>query len=163
MIKQKIGVCVDCPDGSGSKPLTAGRCQSHYWLHRQKINAAKPKAKAKQERGKELNVYFANQVLTMPERCEESGQLLPRSPAWMRRACIAHILPKRPDYGFPSVATHPQNRVFLHPDIHTNMDNLGESYIVKMKCFPLMKERVAQLIPLLTSEERNRLPKCFEL
>jgi hypothetical protein len=161
MIKPKIGQCTDCPEDSEPKPLVAGRCQRHYWLHREKINSTKPKAKAKQERGKELNVYFANQILTMPATCEESGQPLPKSPLWMRKACIAHILPKRPDFGFPSVATHPLNRIFLHPDIHTNMDNQGESYILKMKSLPIMKARVAQFIHLLTPAELNRLPHYF--
>lgn len=104
---------------------------------------------------------MASQALTMPERCEESGRPLPKSPEWMRRACIAHILPKRPDFGFPSVAIHPQNRIFLHPDIHTDMDNFGESYIVKMKSLAIMKERVKQLLPHLTPDELRRVPHYF--
>ena len=161
MIKQKVGRCIDCPPGSEEQPLIAKRCNFHYWAFREKVNKDKPKNIAKKLQGKVMGIYFASQVLVMPERCEESGQLLPKSPAWMRKACIAHILKKRADYGFPSVAIHPLNRIFLHPDIHTNMDNLGERYILKMKSLPLMRERVKKLLPLLTADELNRVPWYF--
>jgi hypothetical protein len=159
MIKQKIAKCKDCPPEAEPGPVTAGRCRTHYWKHRQKVNTSKPRNVDKRQRQDELKTYFANQTIMMPELCEESGQPLPRSPAWLKKACIAHILPKRPDVGFPSVATHPQNRVFLDPDIHTDMDNFGESYVMKMKCLPLMRDRVKVLLPLLTPEELRRVPE----
>lgn len=157
-MKPKTGNCIDC---GNSSPLIAKRCQNCYWRHRSSINASKPKNKAKKAQKQVLGTYFASQILAMPEKCEESGVLLPKSPDWMRKACIAHILKKRADFGFPSVAIHPLNRIFLHPDIHTNMDNLGKDYIMKMKSLPIMKERVAQLLPLLTPEELRRVPDYF--
>lgn len=160
-IKQKTGVCIDCPTGSREVPLIAKRCKNHYWQHRAKENTHSVKKAAKEARQAELKVFFANQTLVMPDKCEESGQQLPKSPAWLKKACIAHILPKRPDFGFPSVAAHPMNKIFLHPDIHSNMDNLGRDYIMKMKSLPVMKERVAILFPLLTPEEKNRVPEYF--
>lgn len=158
----KTGKCLDCPQGAQDSPLIAKRCPRHYWEHRAKINAKKPKAKAKVERQKDLSVFFASQTLTMPLFCEECNAKLPQSPSWMRKACIAHILPKRPDYGFPSVALHPKNKIFLCPDCHTNMDNLGADRIKKMKTLPVMQERVKELIPLLTQAELNRLPQHFQ-
>jgi len=160
-IKPKTGCCKDCPKGSGPVPLIAGRCNVHYWRHRNEENAKKPRNKAKSVQKQVFGTYFASQMLEMPTHCEESGVKLPTSPAWLKKACVAHILPKRADYGFPSVAIHPLNRIFLHPDIHTNMDNLGAEYIKKMKSLPIMKERVAQLLPLLTEQERNRVPEYF--
>lgn len=159
-IRQNIGRCKD-DDHTDTKevPLIAGRCQFHYWQHRQQVNKDKPKNKAKKAEKATFAVFFANQALTFPEKCEETGQRLPKSPAWMKRACIAHILKKRSDYGFPSVATHPANKIFLHPDVHSNMDNLGEAYILKMKSLPIMKERVKILLPFLTPEELNRVPE----
>lgn len=160
-IKTPIGKCIDCPAGSPDKPLTAKRCGTHYWAYRSKVNAEKPKNKAKKEAKKIVGAYMASEAIPFPEFCEESGQRLPKSPEWMRRACKAHILKKRADYGFPSVAIHPKNMIFLMPDIHSNMDNLGEAYILKMKSLPLMRERVKILIPLLTPEELNRVPDYF--
>lgn len=158
----KTGKCLDCPQDAQEQPLIAKRCQRHYWEHRAKINAKKPKAKAKFERAKTLGVFFANQTLTMPLNCEECNALLPKSPDWLRRACIAHILPKREIYGFPSVAIHPQNKIFLCPDCHTNMDNLGVDRILKMKTLPIMQERVKKLIECLKPAELNKLPEHFK-
>lgn len=161
MIKQKIGACVDCPKGAAHAPLIAGRCQNHYWQHRSKVNSKKAGNVAKKAKKEVLGTYFANQALLMPNCCEECGAVLPKSPEWMRRACIAHILKKRADFGFPSVAIHPQNKMFFCPDCHTNMDNLGDIFILKMKSLPVMRERVAILLPLLTPAELRRLPDYF--
>lgn len=160
MIKTKHKVCKDCPPGTSPGPVTAGRCKTHYWAYRRKVNDEKRANKDKKAVKGIVGVYMASQTLKVPECCEESGQPLPKS-GFMRRACIAHILPKRPDYGFPSVAAHPMNKIFLHPDIHANMDNLGSEYILKMKSLPLMRERVKVLIPLLTDEELKRVPEYF--
>jgi DNA-directed RNA polymerase subunit M/transcription elongation factor TFIIS len=40
-ITPKIGKCIDCPDSADDKPLTAGRCQTHYWAYRKKVNDEK--------------------------------------------------------------------------------------------------------------------------
>lgn len=161
MIRQKVGQCVDCPEGSPDQPITAGRCNKHYWPHRAKVSASKVRVKEKGVYKDELNIFFADETANMPECCEECGNRLPKSPAWMRRACIAHILPKRVEHGFPSVATHTLNKMFFCPDCHTNMDNLGKDRILKMKTLPIMRERVAQLIPLLTPDELRRVPEYF--
>lgn len=157
-IKQKTGGCKDCPKGSGPVPLIAGRCQFHYWQYRSKVNASKPKNKAKEVQKQVFGTFFASQMLTMPKYCEESGKLLPTSPAWLKKACVAHILPKRADHGFPSVAIHPLNRIFLHPDIHTNMDNSGFEYMKNMKALPIIKERIKAFYHLLTEKEKNKVP-----
>jgi hypothetical protein len=160
MIKQKRGICIDCPPESKEVPLTAKRCNTHYWRYRQQVNSEKPSSKAKKAEKGTFAVFFASQALVFPDKCEESGQPLPKSPAWLKLSCIAHILPKKKGFGgFPSVATHPSNKIFLHPDIHSNMDNLGKDYVVKMKSLHIMKERVKVLLPFLTDEERNRVPE----
>lgn len=158
-IKQKVGKCIECPAGTADAPLIAKRCQSHYWRHRSKVSAEKPRNQAKNEENKVLGTYFANEVLQMPRCCEECDAVLPTSVAWMRRATVAHILKKRSDYGFPSVAIHPLNKMFLCIDCHTNFDNLGDVFILKMKMLPEIKSRVAQLLPLLTPGELNKVPE----
>ena len=160
IIQIKTGICIDC-NNSNKVPLIAKRCQFHYKVHRNKVNTQKAKDRAGNEPKTNFPVYFANQALKMPLRCEESGLLLPTQPAWLKLACCAHILPKRKRFGFPSVSEHPQNMIYLHPDIHGNMDNFGEEYILQMKSLLLMKERVAILYPLLTDEEKKRVPHYF--
>ncbi len=46
-IKNKKGVCLDCPAGSSEKYLIAKRCQSHYKTYRAKINAEKKEEREK--------------------------------------------------------------------------------------------------------------------
>lgn len=160
-IKKNKGICIDCPPGSGEKYLTAKRCPDHYWRYRSEVNKKKPSNKAKAAVKSVVGAYMASDAIKFPVFCEETGQRLPTSPLWMRNACKAHILKKRSDVGFPSVAIHPKNMIFLMPDIHSNMDNFGREYILKMKSLPLMRERVQILLPLLTPEELNRVPDYF--
>ncbi len=171
MIKAKIGTCIDCPPDSREVPLVAERCQSHYWRYRASLKKDKalkqqrnstiaPKS-AKDVQAQTMGTYFANQAHKMPKYCEETGQLLPTFPAWLKLSCMAHILKKRKGFGFESVATHPLNMCFVMPDIHTNIDNLGEEYIVKLKIYPILKERVRQLLPLLTEKELNKVPQYY--
>lgn len=157
-IKPKIGICKICQKQG---PVIAGLCNTHYWANRDKINAAKPKAKEKKEVGKVVGAFIGAQTLVMPENCEECGNPLPKSPPWMRRSCIAHILKKRTDYGFPSVAIHPLNVLFLCHTCHADFDNLGESHILKMKTLPLMKERVNVLLQFLNTNEFNKIPAYY--
>lgn len=155
----KIGKCIDCPDSEHAKPLVAKRCQLHYWEYRRKINATKP-AKAKKTAKAQGVASFFDTIMQnkVMGKCQECGKRLPTGPKWLVKACLAHILPKRDTFGFPSVATNADNIIFLCPDCHTNMDNLGAEYAMKMKCLPLMKERVKLLIPLMTEQEVNRIP-----
>ena len=157
-IKQKIGHCKKCPPGAKEVPLIAGLCNSHYWHHRREVNSNKPAAKAKKVAKTVVGAFFASQTLIMPRCCEECGDPLPRSPEWMRKACIAHILKKRVDFGFSSVAIHPMNKMFLCIDCHANFDNLGDIFINKMRMLPIIKERVSILLPLLTAKELARVP-----
>ena len=157
-IKPKKGICTDCKNEAY---LTAKRCKNCYWSYRNSLSAKKPKQIAKKENAKVLNTFFASQTLLIPDLCEECGKPLPKGDTWMRRATIAHILPKREEYGFPSVACHPMNKIFLCIDCHTNMDNLGSMFILKMKSLPIMKERVKHLLPHLTPKELNKVPDYF--
>lgn len=72
-----------------------------------------PSSKLKTEVKKKLNVFFAEQSLVFPERCENCGERLDKSSAFSRRSQTCHILPKSENSGFPSVATHPSNKVFM--------------------------------------------------
>ena len=157
-IKPKKGYCTDCKTYTF---LIAKRCEYCYKKFRAAISAKKPKQIAKAEKAKVIGTFFANQTLVMPLNCEECGNPLPKGDTWMRRAAIAHILPKREEYGFPSVAIHPQNKIFLCIDCHTDFDNRGREHVLKMKSLPIMKERVKALLPHLTPKELNKVPDYF--
>ncbi len=155
MISPKIGRCADC---NKEVPLIAKRCKSCYWLYRSKVNSKKPKAVQKALNNKELGIYFANQILVSPKSCEECGASLASLKAFLPSAIVAHILPKRDRYGFPSVATHPQNRWFACGDCHTDYDNKGIEFASRMKIVPVLRERVAAFWNDLTTAEQRRVP-----
>lgn len=160
-IKIKEGNCIEEGCSYFGK-LIAKRCQNHYWAHRSSIKKSSPTGAAKiakeGERKKSLNVFFASQILQIPTYCEECETNLSGWKHVRPRAIIAHILPKRKVFGFPSVATHPQNRMFFCPDCHTDFDQKGTDHALKMKSLPEMKRRFQEFKDELTPEERNRVP-----
>lgn len=137
MIKPKIGKCADCPPGSSDKPLTAGRCNTHYWQHRAKVNAKKPAAKAKQEKKSELTVWYDDQLTMRPKCCENCSASLAASMVINPRTVVCHIIGKS---HFPEVATHPLNRWFGCSECHDWYDkNPGE--INHMPVFDIVRKR----------------------
>lgn len=163
MVKRKQGVCD--VEGCSGQIYSKKKCQFHYWRQNAKDNAEKKKnngkTAAKQKTAKDLNLFFASQLLEVPDNCENCGcSLSYLKNSRMRKSIIAHILPKREMGGFPSVATHPQNRLFLCLDCHKNMDEKGKEFVLKMNCFPLLIERLNEFVHLVT--ERRRLPNDFD-
>lgn len=161
-IKKKEGSCKE--EGCGYfGPLIAQRCADHYWASRRQAKKNKSsqglKISQKGDDLKKMGVFFANQILQIPNCCEECGKSLASLKAWKPKIIIAHILPKKKTAGgFPSVAMHPENRMFFCWDCHTNYDNLGSEYALKMNSLPIMRERFQRFKKELTQGELNRIP-----
>lgn len=66
-------------------------------------------------------------------------QLLSKD-TWVRRGSIAHIIPKRPIGGFPSVSTHLHNFFLACLDCHKKFDSSWDA-AVKMPVFPIAKAK----------------------
>lgn len=69
-----------------------------------------------------------------------------------------HVLEKSE---FPSVATHLLNHLPIgmyccHGQVHTSLLNAS-----KMRIFPMVCEIVEKLYPLLSWEERRKVPECY--
>lgn len=155
----KIGKCVNCGPSSADKPLIAGRCQLHYWQHRQKVNSKKPNNIAKELRKKDNSVFFASQFLVAPSRCENCGtSLAPTISTFGPRSIVAHIVPKRPIGGCASVSLHPLNRWFGCIDCHNNYDNKGAAFALTMPALPLIRERFSQFREDIVPAERKNIP-----
>lgn len=164
LIKAKEGVCVCCE----RKRLIYSRkmCQDCYWIDNAKKNNEKKKNNGKKaeklKTAKEMNLFFASQVPEIPERCEECGKSLKYQKMNNFKSIIAHILAKRKVGGFPSVATHPKNRMFFCLICHTNFDNKGEDFVPTMKSFPLICERFLEFENELSEADKQRLPFYFK-
>lgn len=159
-IKPKSGNCKK-EKCSYHGALIGGFCPPDYWESRRKINSSKKQNLEKKEVKKELSVFFANQLLQNPNNCENCGVNLRESKIINPRTIVAHILPKN-EKGFPSVRSHPQNRLFLCKDCHGNYDNKGWDYVATMKVFKLAKKRLSLFVDCLTEFEREKLPKIFK-
>ncbi|MNK78051.1 hypothetical protein D3C87_976690 [compost metagenome] len=122
------------------------------------------KSKTKQkDNTKELNVFFAEASLVFPKYCENCGEKLLNTGSFTRRSQTCHILPKTASGGFPSVAIHPANKVFMCCFTgcygHGNWDNQDAA---KRKTMPVYKkalERFREFEKELTEPERNKAYK----
>lgn len=74
-------------------------------------------------------------------------------------AACCHILPKRKPYGFPSVATHPLNRIFLGSacGCHQKFDRSWED-AAKMNVWPLVLVAMETILPYIAPGELKNLP-----
>lgn len=91
----------------------------------------------------ELNVFFASQILQIPARCENCNQPFTGYTKEQLRGIVAHILPKSLKNGFPTVAIHPKNRLFLGTKCgcHNRWDNTDADVRATMTCYPIAIER----------------------
>lgn len=113
--------------------------------------------KAKKSKGE----FFKDQIAHGPKCCENCGGSLAGTKAINPAAIVAHILPKNPKTGFPSVAENFNNIWFACGECHTNYDNMGTAFVKKMKVFPLLVERVARFYDQIDPAERRRVPEYF--
>ena len=164
MFDKKKGVCVDC--NCERLIYSKKRCQDCYWKNNAKENEAKKKKNGKtaekKKTAKEMNLFFASQIPDIPNFCECCGDSLKWQKQNRFKSIIAHILPKRKVGGFPTVATHPKNRLFLCSSCHSDFDNKGAEFATSMNCFDEMCERFLEFEHLLSEADKQRLPLHFQ-
>lgn len=77
----------------------------------------------------------------------------------MKRASVAHLLPKRPikKGGFPSVATNEENWIELCWNCHTLFDTgkITWEFIKDSKEWDIIKEKLLNVLPVVVEEERK--------
>lgn len=171
MIKDKMGICIDCGPEAGERVIMAKRCCKAKPYHYQLFKTNKYKAKMKtskseknsriaaQNNGLTVDQWFSEQIAIMPRNCENCSETLYRNAIWGCRTYIAHIVPKR---SFESVTVHPMNRLFLCGDCHTNFDRKGSDYIVGMTCWPVAVQRFNSFKHMIQPFELPNLLPCFE-
>lgn len=107
-----------------------------------------------------VNWYSARvRELSVNSYCENCGSQIPSAYRW---ASIAHVLPKRDNYGFPSIKTHPLNRVFLGSNCgcHNRYDTSWD-WAQQMKIWPDVVRRVIEMFPAIDRPEYKNLPGCL--
>lgn len=155
----KTGNCKE-NNCSYSGKLIAGRCQTHYWKYRSSQSKNKPQQILKKEKKAGLSVYFASQVITAPDNCEECGKSIIYYKQAKSRVIVAHILAKR-DTKYPTAATHPQNKMFYCPTCHTDFDTKGKDHIKQMNSLQEIKKRFFEVYKDLTQQEKAKAENEF--
>lgn len=104
----------------------------------------------------ELQQWYAAIMKKEEGKCWETGERIDKNDTFGWHGSIAHVLPKN-DY--PSVMTHPLNYMILkmwggtHGQYDSNWENAS-----KMKVWPYAVKIINQLFPMLTKEEKAKLP-----
>lgn len=132
--------------------------------------SAKPKAltEAKKSFKQELNVFYASQILQIPERCENCNEKLNAYSSFAKRSVTAHILGKGQN-DFPMVATHPMNRMFLGCGLfsdcscHSLWDLSDAETRKQMKCYPIALERLEAFKSLIPARKQAKAEKYLGL
>jgi hypothetical protein len=91
-------------------------------------------------------------------KCWECGESIPKKYA---RAATAHILPKKKEYGFPSVATHPLNFLILGAGCGCHNKTHRWDKFCTMKVWPLAVERFVSIYPSIAKTERRIIPEVL--
>lgn len=91
--------------------------------------------------------------------CDECRSFIPKR---FYRAASAHCLPKRKEYGFPSVKLHPDNRLKLGQGCgcHKHYDNTWEE-AAQMKIWPKAVAIFLILYPHIAKSEYKNIPEVL--
>lgn len=109
------------------------------------------------ENFEKLQVWFEQRARELAKHpyCAECGAYIPEK---YYRHATAHVLPKSPTSGFPSVATHEENYLFLGAGCgcHNKTDRWDK--FSQMKVWGLAIEKIKKMYPSIHPSERRRLP-----
>lgn len=143
--------------------------------------SAKKLAKEKEERinktDESLDAWFERKMATNKPVCAECGmeaywllepQIDPKKAEAYRlmwRACQAHVMPKKKNYGFPSIATNDENHIILFPSWGGHLCGCHGFYdsnwynATTMKIWPQIVEKFKKLYPLIPPHEHKNIPE----
>lgn len=163
MRKCEIVSC-DKPVFGTDRNTKHGYCKFHQYKRTdiiRKISRLPKKVKEKSEAPEnyqQLQLWFDNIAKEIKEKpyCWNCGKYITKA---FYRAATAHILPKRKEYGFPSVATHPKNYLILGPGCgcHAKYDTSWDDACM-MKIWPMAVERFIAIFPEIDRKEYKNLP-----
>lgn len=98
-------------------------------------------------------------VIDLHPYCENCNAFIPRK---FYRAATAHVVPKRKEYGFPSVATHKDNFLVLGAGCgcHSKYDSDWES-AAQMKIWSKAVEKFKLIYPFIAAPEKKNIPEVL--
>jgi|ERR1700761_5593607 len=135
---------------------------------RSAIATSSKKLTAEEKKVKDdLNEFYRLAAFDAPLYCQECGEPLDCYNEWDLRCCTAHILPKsKNNSGFPSIACHPINKLFLGKKncyCHDQYDQKGAEFRSKMKIYPVVLAAYEILKEELTEPDIVRANKYLNI
>lgn len=108
----------------------------------------------------ELELWFRSAALELSKHpyCEECGAYIPQE---FYRAATAHILPKKKEYGFPSVATHPLNKLFLGAGCGCHNKSHRWDTFSKMKVWEKAVANFLEIYRHIHNDEIKNIPEVL--
>lgn len=83
-------------------------------------------------------------------------------PSKFYRAASAHLLAKRKEYGFPSISTHPLNRLVLSASCgHHGLWDRSWEDASSMKIFAEAVPKFIKIYPSIAKSEHKNIPECL--
>lgn len=169
-METKLKICHRCEKPKRlwrSNPPTCRECDGIIQAMAKQSAPSKAAGKPKPA-SKELNIFFADQAAQVPERCENCHGLLKAFTPSAKRFVTAHILPKN-ERAFPSVATHPQNKMFLGCSLfsdcncHGDWDYSDAETRKQMPVYKIALQRVECFIEQLNPRDQVKAEKYLGL
>lgn len=120
----------------------------------------KPKKEPGEAEEMTLTEWFQEGDRMSTGKCRHCGGKSCKGDPLYYKHSQAHILPKRL---FPSIATHPDNRIelcFWSNNCHANYDN-GMLDIIDMHCFDEIIEKFVRMYPTIDKKERRHIPDAL--
>lgn len=113
-----------------------------------------------ENKSSELELFFHLAAIELANKpyCAECNQFIPSA---YYRAATAHILPKKKEYGFPSVAAHPKNKLFLGAGCGCHNKTHRWDTFAKMKVWPLAVEAFKEIYPYIAENEKKNIPQVL--
>lgn len=153
--------------------INAGRPLPEKKIYRLRKVSIKLAAKIEAQKGLVVdpNEFFAYHMKHSVPCCQECGMeaswvLDPMySKVW--RACQAHILPKKKEYGFPSLRDNLENHLVLFPSFGGKLCGCHVFYdsswynASTMKIWPFVVQTFIDLYPQIPQNERKNIPEIF--
>jgi hypothetical protein len=138
------------------------------------VNAARPIGvfHGKQDEKEEVNQWFDYFMEVSEPVCAECGFRADwlKSPGYEKiwRACQAHILPKKKNYGFPSLASNRDNHIVLFPSWGGHLCGCHGFYdsnwynATTMKIWPrVVGVFLTKLHPIVPPKENKNIPEVL--
>jgi hypothetical protein len=169
VIATKLKICSVCEKPSRlwrSSPKLCKNCAATQKPISRVSKTLTSKGDNKYQAKRDMNLFLAEMVERIPERCQNCDEKFIWMPLHQRKCLCAHILPKGEKNGnFFSVKTDPDNIFYLcvQNGCHWAYDTKGAAHRATMGCYELALKNLKMFAHNLSDSELDRAKKYLNL